>query len=48
MAKSTTLKLPNKNIEKFLNTSKGFLLGCNERSRLIVTTLRSFAKTQKA
>ena len=47
MTKSTTLKLPNKNIEEFLDTSKSFLLGCNERSRLIVTTLRSFAKTQK-
>ena len=44
MAKSTTLKLPNKNIEEFLNTSKGFLLGCNERSRLIVTTLRTLAR----
>ena len=44
MAKSTTLKLPTKATKQFLETSKDFLLECNERSRLIVTNLRTLVR----
>ena len=44
MAKSTTLKPPTKNIEEFLDTSKDFLLECNERSRMIVANLRTLVR----
>ena len=45
MAKATTLKLPAKPIkQEFLDVSKKFLLECNERSRLIVTNLRTLVR----
>lgn len=44
MAKSATLKLPTKATKEFLDTSKDFLLECNERSRLIVSNLRTLMR----
>lgn len=45
MAKATTLKLPTKQLkQQFLEVSKEFLLECNERSRLIVTNLRTLVR----
>lgn len=45
MAKATTLKLPAKQMkQQFLEVSKEFLLEFNERSRLIVTNLRTLVR----